>query len=188
MLKPTTLVVAFVLFAAMGPDGQRANTLKWTKGDTEPKLTSREAIKLIGIEVRTTNRQETDPLTAEIPGLWGRFYQEQIADKIPNRKTEGPTIAAYSKYESDVNGAYSLIVGCEVTSLSAVPNGMTGVTIPAGKYLLFTASGPMPKTLIDTWGHIWNYFAQTSPYKRAYTVDYEVHSANDRADIYIAVK
>jgi predicted transcriptional regulator YdeE len=158
------------------------------KSEMEPKLVNAPEIKMIGIQARTTNQQETDPATAKIPGLWGRFYQQQIAEQIPNRKTPGPVLAAYTQYESDFTGPYSLIVGGEVTNLTSVPADMTGITIPAGKYLDFGAQGPMPKALIDTWKYIWDYFQNHPTYQRAYTTDYEVHSAEDRAEILIAIK
>jgi predicted transcriptional regulator YdeE len=154
----------------------------------EPKLTTTKEIKLIGVEVRTTNKQEMDPASAKIPGLWGRFFQEQIAEKIPNKKSGGVLLGVYTKYESDYTGPYSLLVGTEVNILDAIPEGMTGLTIPAGKYLVFAAEGPMPKALVDSWTHIWSYFAETSSYQRAYTTDYEMHYSNDKADIYIAIK
>ena len=154
----------------------------------EPRLTTTKEIKLIGVEVRTTNKQEMDPATGKIPGLWGRFFQEQIAEKIPNKKPGGVLLGVYTKYESDYTSPYSLIVGAEVNSLDAVPEGLTGLTIPAGKYLVFVAEGPMPRALIETWTHIWSYFSDTSSYQRAYTTDYEVHQSNDKADICIAIK
>lgn len=156
--------------------------------DKEPKLVMRGETKLIGIEVRTSNQDETDPAKAKIGTLWGRFYQEQIANKIPNKKPGDAVLAAYTNYEKDANGPYTLIVGREVNTLDSVPSGMTGVAIPSGRYLAFTAHGPMPRTLIDTWTYVWKYFGSEAKYQRAYKVDYEVHSSPDQADIFIAVK
>jgi predicted transcriptional regulator YdeE len=173
---------------------QAANDIERNRNPKmEPKLVIREEIKLIGIAVRTTNKQEMDPATAKISGLYGRFFQEQIADNIPNKTPLAATVAVYTKYESDHSGAYDLIVGRAVNSLGSIPEGMTGVTIPAGRYLLFNANGPMPKALIDTWEHILTWFPPTyspksSKLQRAYTTDYEVQTGNDRAEIYIAVK
>jgi predicted transcriptional regulator YdeE len=154
----------------------------------EPKLLIKPEIKLIGIEVRTINREEMDPSTAKIPGLWGRLFQEKIAERIPNKKTDGHLLGTYTKYESDHTGPYSLIVGLEVDNLESIPSGMTGLTIPAGLYLVFTTQGPMPKALIDTWVCIWNYFPKESSHMRLYTTDYEVHHGNDKVEIHIAVK
>jgi predicted transcriptional regulator YdeE len=168
--------------------GQKPNEAKRnSKSSMEPQLITAAELKVIGIQIRTTNGAEASPATAKIPGLWGRFFQERIADKIPNRKTPGVIIATYSDYETDFTGPYSLTVGAEVTDVGNVPEGMKAIRSPAGKYMVFSAQGPMPQTLIDTWKHIWQYFPNQS-YKRAYTTDYEIHSAPDRADIYIAVK
>ena len=198
MLK-LTAVLLFLIFAGLTittrfagrpreTDTQSGVAFEERNMDMEPKLVMRDETRLIGIQVRTTNQQETDPAKAKIGTLWGRFYQEQIADKIPNKKSGDVVLAAYTKYESDANGPYTLVVGREVNSLASVPNGMTGVAIPAGKYLAFSAHGPVPKTIIDTWTYIWKYFASAAKYQRAYTTDYEVHSSPDQTDIYIAVK
>src|SRR6266576_6809542 len=74
----------------------------------EPKQIKRKEIKLIGIAVRTTNEQETNPATSNIPGLLGRFFQAGIANKIPNQTSPGSTLAAYTNYESDHTGEYDL--------------------------------------------------------------------------------
>jgi predicted transcriptional regulator YdeE len=152
-----------------------------------PELLTRPEILLIGIETRTSNRDEMASATAKIPGLWGRFFQEGIAERVPNKKPGGVTIGAYTKYESDHTGPYSLVVGSEVTSLDAIPSGMTGLIIPRGQFLVFRAQGPMPKALIDTWNSIWDYFLDGPSHQRLYTTDYEVHRSADRVDVHVAV-
>lgn len=154
----------------------------------EPELKSVEEMKVVGLETRTTNREEMSPSTARIPALGGRFYQEQIMDKIPSRKPNGFPVGVYSKYERDHTGPYSLLAGAEVSDLKAIPNGMTGLAIPACKYLVFTAQGPMPQALIQMWATIWNYFSSGSKYDRAYTADFELYRASDKVDIHIAIK
>lgn len=156
--------------------------------EASPRRVVTKELKVIGIEIRTTNKEEADPTTGRIPGLWQRVFQENLIEKIPNRKAGGSLMGIYAKYESDFTGAYSLIVGVEVSSLKTIPPGMTGLKIPAWQYLAFSARGPMPKSLIDTWGTIWKYFSENSSPKRAYTVDYEIHNGNDKADVYIAIK
>lgn len=147
-------------------------------------------MKIIGIEVRTSNQMEADPRTAKIPGLWKKFLEERAEEKIPNRKTAHTLLAAYTHYESDYNGPYSLIASSEVSSLDDIPAGMVGITIPAAKYLVFTAKGEMPDALIETWGYIWKYFSKPSNYKRAYTADFELYekTKNSEVDIYIAIR
>jgi predicted transcriptional regulator YdeE len=64
---------------------------------------------------------------------------------------------------------------------------MTGVIIPAERFLVFRARGPMPKALIDTWTSIWDYFLGGFNHKRLYTTDYEIHRSADSVDVHVAV-
>jgi len=159
----------------------------------EPRLTIGNAMKVIGFEVRTSNLLEVDPATAEIPRLWKRFVEERLEERIPNRAHPGNLFGVYTNYESDHTGMYSLIVSAEVSSLDRVPEGMMGLTIPAGKYLVFSASGPTPDAIIQTWKNVWNYFSQSSEYRRAYTTDFESYrwkpdTQQTEADIHIAIR
>jgi predicted transcriptional regulator YdeE len=154
----------------------------------ESRSEARAEIEVIGIEVRTTNREEMDPATARIGRLWERYFGDDVAARVPNRKPGGALLAVYTRYESDHTGAYSLIVGPEVTSLAVIPEGMTGATVLAARYRVFTARGPMPGALIETWGRIWGYFPTAAGEERAYTTDYEVHYGGDGADVCIAVR
>ena len=65
---------------------------------------------------------------------------------------------------------------------------MRGITIPSGKYLVFTAMGPMPQALIETWAYIWDYFSKDSGYIRTYSTDFERYESSERVEIYIAIK
>jgi predicted transcriptional regulator YdeE len=147
-----------------------------------------EGKNIVGVEARTTNRAEMVSETAKIPALWARFFQVEGA--IPNRTDPGIVLGTYTRYESDYQGEYSLIVGAEVGGPVDVPAGMAGLAIPPARYLVFTADGEMPGALIKTWTEIWQYFADTSEYQRAYTTDFERHDKNEKAsvDVYIAIK
>jgi len=159
----------------------------------EPNLTARAEMKVIGVEVRTSNEREANPATARIPGLWGRFLEENLMEKIPDRKDTGVVLGVYTNYERDHTGLYSLVLSAEVTRLDCVPEGLVGLTIPAAQYLVFPARGPIPDAIIATWQRIWSYFASSSEYQRAYTADFERHQWNvetlqPEVDIHIAVK
>ena len=155
---------------------------------SEPTVTTQPAINAVGIEVRTNNTFELDPSKARIPSLWGRFFQEGTIEKIPSKKPHGVPLGIYTDYESDHQGPYSLIAGVETTDLKSIPNGMRGLTVPGGKYLVFTASGQMPKALIETWMCIWNYFSKNSTHKRTYTTDFERYESSEKVEIYIAIE
>lgn len=155
---------------------------------SEPKLITRDAFTVAGIEVRTDNAREMNPATARIAGLWQRFFQENIPGTLPNKKPAGVPLGIYTDYESDHTGVYTLIAAIATTQAGAAPAGMRAVTIPAGKYLVFTASGTMPQALIETWGAVWTYFSSNPRYMRAYTTDFEEYLSSDKVAVYIAVK
>jgi predicted transcriptional regulator YdeE len=159
----------------------------------EPTLTTLAEAKVIGVELRTSNAREANPATAQIPGLWRRFLEENLMVKIPSRKEAGVILGVYTNYESDHTGMYSLVLSAEVASLGSVPQGLVGLTIPAARYLVFPARGPIPDAIVHTWQKVWSYFSSSSEYQRAYTVDFERHEWNADAqkpevDIHIAVK
>ena len=85
-------------------------------------------------------------------------------------------------------GSYSLLAGTIVSDLKEIPAGMNGMNIASGKYLVFTARGTMPHSLIQTWAAIWNYFSNSSNYERSYITDFELYRASEEVDIYIAIK
>jgi predicted transcriptional regulator YdeE len=158
----------------------------------EPRVMMGGGMRVIGPQVRTSYSLEQDRATAKIPGLWKRFFEERLEERIPNRTHPGNLFGVYTNYESDHTGKYSLIVSAEVSSLDRVPEGMMGLTIPGGKYLVFPASGPMPDAIIQSWQNVWRYFSQSLKYRRAYTTDFESYRSKfdtqqAEADIHIAI-
>jgi predicted transcriptional regulator YdeE len=147
-----------------------------------------DGFTVVGVAARTTNRAEADSETARIPAVWQRFFSEQ--ERIRNRREPEVVIAVYTAYESDHTGEYSVIVGAEVSAATVVPQGLVSVAVPPGRYLVFTAEGGMPAALINTWIEIWEYFARTSKYQRAYSADFERHDRNrpSAVDIYVALR
>lgn len=149
-------------------------------------MVQKPSINVIGIECRTSNAPEAGP--QDIPRLWGQFYSEGSIHKIPNKASE-VIIALYCDYESDHTGPYSLVIGCPVTSLDTIPEGMVAKTIPAGSYALFRAIGEYPASLIATWGTVWQ-----TKLKRTYTGDYEFYGEKfssgspQEVEVYIAIE
>jgi predicted transcriptional regulator YdeE len=150
-------------------------------------VVEKPSITIIGIECRTSNSPEAGP--QDIPKHWEKFYSEYILDQIPN-KVSKDIVALYCDYEGDYTKPYSLVIGCSVSSMNVIPEGMVAKTIPAGSYAVFKAIGEHPKALIETWGLIW----QQADLQRTYTGDYEAYSQNffgqspQEIDVYIAVQ
>ncbi|WP_306350907.1 GyrI-like domain-containing protein [Flavobacterium sp. '19STA2R22 D10 B1'] len=150
--------------------------------------TTLESFKIIGITVRTTNKN--GKAMEDIGNLWNRFYTSNIQTLIPN-KEDSAIYSIYTDYESDYTGKYTCILGCKVSSLNDIPEGLEGKEINGGKYIKYTAKGKMPEAVGQTWGEIWN---QDTQLNRLYTADFEVYDEKsalpqDQAEvgIYIAI-
>jgi predicted transcriptional regulator YdeE len=155
----------------------------------QPQIIARPGFKIIGIEVRTSNPEELSG-KGKIGQTWQKFYSENILSQIPGKRGDA-VLAAYTDYESDVNGAYSLIIGSEVDSLADIPTGLVGREIPAAKYAVFTsARGSIPGIIIDVWKRIWEYKGAA----RLYQTDFEVYGQESRdpnnaqVEVYVSVR
>ncbi len=143
-------------------------------------------IIIIGIECRTSNSPEAGP--NDIPKHWEKFYKGDTISKIPN-KASNEVLALYCDYEGDYTRPYSLVIGCPVSSTDVIPEGMVAKTIPTGSYAIFRAVGEHPKSLIETWGDVW----QQPDLNRTYTGDYEVYGdrffgSPQEVEVYIAIE
>ncbi len=155
----------------------------------KPEIIDVAEMAIAGIDVRTSNGEEANAGTAKIPHLWQRFRQDGIISRIPGAVPHACPIGVYTRYESDHAGAFTLIAGVQVQDAGvAFPEGMTMAIIPSGRYLCFSAHGPMPQVVIQTWGAIWDYFAHAAEHERAYRVDFESYPAPDQVAIHISIR
>jgi predicted transcriptional regulator YdeE len=143
--------------------------------------------KIVGIWVRTTN-QEQKGMT-DIQNLWDRFMDEHISSKIPNKVSES-IYCIYTEYVGDHTKTYTTILGCEVSSLERIPEGMKGLIIGDGRFKKYTAKGDFNKGIIGAeWMKIWQ-----TDLDRTYEADFEVydeHAQNPTevvVDIFVGVK
>jgi predicted transcriptional regulator YdeE len=152
-------------------------------------------IKLVGIQVRTNNQTEIDPLSGKIFPIVKRFFHEKLFDNIPNRKRPGTTFCCYTDYESDHTGDYTYFIGEEVTSMREIPEGFEQLTIPAQTYSKFTTNpAPMPDVVRNAWFSIWKMTDSDLGGKRRYAADFEIYDErssdhqNIVLDLYIGIK
>jgi predicted transcriptional regulator YdeE len=147
--------------------------------------TELEAFHVIGIFVRTTNTDNKS--LQDIGDLFQEFIGNTIFDKIPNRISED-IYCVYTDYESDFNGPYTTMVGCKVSSLTDIPTGLVGKTIPAAKYQIYTSTGRLSVSLAKTWEGIWR-----ADVDRRYSADFDVYGEkardyeNAEVDTYVAI-
>ncbi len=142
------------------------------------------SIQIIGIACKTSNDIDAGP--KDIPQHWGKFLSENVIAKIPG-KTSNAIIALYCDYEGDHTKPYTFILGCPVSSLDEIPEGMVAKTLPASSYAAYCAKGTFPKSVIETWGTIWQ-----TPLKRTYTGDFEFYpedfAASQEVGVFVAVE
>ena len=140
-----------------------------TSNQTAMQSTKAPSFQVIGISVRTSNADPAQT-SADIGGLWQRWLGEQLAGRVPN-KTGHTLYCVYTDYESDHTGAYTVVLGCAVSSLADIPEGMHGIEVPGGDFKRFTSKGNLQQGVVyHTWHDIWQ-----RGLDRAYRADYEVY-------------
>ena len=145
-----------------------------------------ETRQIIGIAVRTTN--ENGQSANDIPALWNTFMTNNIISQIPNKISED-LYCIYTDYELDYTKPYTTILGCQVSALTDVPEGLTGITIKADTYKPFLAKGNMSDNIVfKEWEKIWS-----ADIVRSYHADFEVYGPkaqnleNAEVEIYVSV-
>ncbi|WP_045113224.1 effector binding domain-containing protein [Microscilla marina] len=127
-----------------------------------------EPFKVIGITVRTSNKNGQG--LQDIGALWQRFIAEQLLNKIPN-KLDNEVYSIYTEYEGDYTQPYTTLLGCKVSTLDHIPEGMTGKVFAGGQYQRFVAQGNLNQGVVgQEWNKIWG-----MDLPRAYTADFEIY-------------
>ena len=132
----------------------------------------KDTLKFIGIAARTNNKQEIQG-KGKISKLWQRFFKERIASKIPNKVCDS-IYGIYYDYSNIPHGDYTCLIGCHVSKIDSIPEGMVAKTFPASKYAVFQSKrGNIIKVVIDAWHYIWGTWTQKTKHKRTYVLDFE---------------
>jgi predicted transcriptional regulator YdeE len=135
---------------------------------------------LYGLTIRTKNADEMNPSTAKIGSVWQKFFSEVA----PSLREGAKVYGVYSNYESDASGEFD-VTACTDQEVPA----SSGVTLKSGHYLVFSATGEMPRTVIETWQEIWKYFSiDRSDHKRTYLTDYEFYKSGQEIEVYIGIE
>lgn len=145
-----------------------------------------KAFYVIGIAVRTSNQE--GKAAQDIPALWNRFMGEGVMERIP-AKTGADIYCIYTEYEKDHTAPYTAILGCRVSNIDDIPEGMVGIRIETADYIQFIANGnPQHGSVFNEWTRIWN-----SDLPRTFTADYEVYGTKSHdpehaeIDIFVAI-
>ena len=141
---------------------------------------------IYGISTRTKNEDEMNPQTAKIGAVWQKFDETVDVDYKGGERVYG----VYYNYESDANGEFDVLAGYETSN-----EKLESIKIETGKYLVFNKiykennDNSRVQAIIETWGEIWEYFAnENSQYKRAYKTDFEYYKNQNEIEIYISIQ
>lgn len=147
----------------------------------EYTIVNLKEMKIEGLSAITKNSDPNMPIV--IGSLWDKFYKDGIYEGIEN-KANSKAVEIYSDYESDVNGKYSVTVGCEVNRFNNNGNVVTKI-IPEGKYAKFVVKGHMVKAVQEFWQKLW----QMKDLDRNYKCDFEEYQDDnmENATIYIYI-
>lgn len=100
-------------------------------------------------------------------------------------KQNDKSIGLYTNYESDANGAYDMMVCCEVVDTSGLPAGVNAQKIPAGKYAKFVVHGDVQQAVMEFWTKLWS-----MDLDRKYSCDFEEYQnscGGNNAEIHIYI-
>lgn len=138
----------------------------------------------VGLCARTNNA--SPDMCKVIGGLWQKFYSDGIYSSIEN-KSGNKALGLYYDYEDAENGDYSTAAACEVTAADKIPEGMTAIRIPAGKYARFVVKGDMIEAVARFWSELWK-----MDINRSFVCDFEEYQNSDPVNaeihIYIGIK
>lgn len=182
---PNWLAIGIVGLAFARPGGPESSPTS--------RIVEQTGFTVVGISVRTTNAKEMSG-EGVIGKQWERFFRENVMGQIPN-KVDSNILAVCTGYESDANGAYTLIIGARVSSADKLPAGMTAIRVPAGRYALLTSEkGPAAKVVPGVWGRVWAAGKPGLGGDRAYQADFELYDQraadpqNTQIDLYVGLK
>lgn len=144
--------------------------------------TQTEAITVIGLELRTTNKEAMQT----IPPLWHRFTQEGVLATIPG-KLNDEVLAVYTHFEHaglNNTGLYSLVLGAQVAPATPLPPGMVRVVVPASPRAVFA----VPAHRFDLLGPAWHAVWEQADLPKTFVAEYERYSANGDIEISIGLR
>lgn len=153
------------------------------------------ALTLIGLTVRTNNRNELRPASAKIASQVYYYWRGEVANRIKHRANPGVTYAVYTDYASDEHGDYTYFIGEVVDSLENQDlTEFKALSIPQSDYQKFTtAPGKIPQIVFTAWQQIWAMSNHKLEGKRRYVADFEIYDSKAAysnsaiVDIYLGV-
>ncbi len=141
-----------------------------------------DALHVIGIELRTTNREAAQT----IPPFWQRFAGEGLPARLPERLSDD-VYAVYTHFEHaglNNDGCYSLVIGLAMPASAGTPPGLVRATIPAGPEAVFSVEAGRPDRVAEGWQVVW----QRADLPKTFIADHERYQADGGISIHVGLR
>ncbi len=117
-------------------------------------LVDTEPFTVMGLRVRTSNAPGEASLA--IPGIYSKFYKDEIPKRLDTLRRYDPLYAVYFNYEKDESGKYDFLLGYCVGDEAVPMHGLEIVKIGPqnGRYFSIQPGAPedvVPKFWADIW-------------------------------------
>ena len=145
---------------------------------------------LVGFKARV---KDDETMSEKISNLWEKLYSKKGVQNIKDRINDN-AIGVYYNYSNENDFEYDCLTGCEVKNkIDKIPEDMTRLEIPEGKYAKFVITGNPEKAVGEFWNKFWEEFVKEKSDIRNYTYDFEEYIAgsdyeNTEIHIYISIK
>ena len=152
----------------------------------QPRIVERDAFHVVGMTQRFTPGKIDG-----IPALWERFIVRvgEIESTVPGVHYG---VGVDDRRPGDPGFLYT--AGTGVATVGAVPEGMSVITVPAGRYAVFTHKGPVThfaKTIVAVWNR-WlpasGHKARSAPDFECYDRRFKMNSPASEVDLYIPIE
>ncbi|MBD0381372.1 AraC family transcriptional regulator [Paenibacillus sedimenti] len=162
-------------------------------------IVRKPAYKVIGYELKTTTKDGKN--SQEIPAFWSQYLQENKGCAIPNRVHAGAPVELGICTDFNMEtGAFTYLIGMEVTHFDGMPAGLVSREFPEANYAVFTTPKVSPDqfsaSIQSTWKSIFEEWFPHSGYEHAGRSEFELYderchtNKNEllQMDIYIPIK
>ena len=146
------------------------------------KIIERPALTVVGLQI------DTRPMSSEIPALWPKFVAR--SDEVHDARE--PKVSYGVMWHGESMGVLHYMAAVSVVKPGRVPNGMTLLMLPAGKYT--SLHYPLSR-LANGFGEIFNRLLPSSgytqgpgPYFERYDEAFDPCNSNSLVEICVPIK
>lgn len=148
------------------------------------RIEKRDAFQVVCKRKKVSKPQSANA-TSDITAMWQEYGADGTMQRLVSYMPENPVMKGLLGicFSSQLNAKqFPYGVGVEYDGRK-VDDDLEIVTIPASTFAVFTSRGKMPDAFIETYNRIvTEFFPQSSQYKYAENVEFEVYSSPDVSD------